>query len=329
MKGEYMKGWSIIGIGVLGTVLLFTARTSEASPLIANTYSEVQQSTILSLTSIAENSQTTFDWGYAENIGDGRGITFGIIGFTSGTYDGTMLIQRINELDSSNVLTSYLPAFEAIDASPHNSDGLSNDTTGLDNFIADFNVHGADPIVKQAQLEKQDELYWQPAVAKAEEVGAQYAITLGELYDISVNHGEDGIQQLVRQTDTAMGGTPADGVNETDWLEELLNVRLEYMQSDPTWADALDRVYMYERILGADNVDLSVPLQVTCYGDPFTIYGNEIKGLGDSPGTGNNPSGNQDTSPVPEPGTMLLFGAGLVGLAEYLRNDKKRDKIDK
>ena len=240
-----------------------------------------QKSTILSLTNVAENSQTRFAWGYAENINDGRGITFGIAGFTSGTYDGTILIRRIKELDPANVLASYLPAFEAIDASPHVGDKTDN-ITGLGNFISDFNAHGSDPKVQQAQLEKIDELYWIPAMAKATEIGATLQITKAFLYDTCINHGvegdgtDKGMGVLVSETITAMGGTPKTGINEISWLTKMLDVRKAYMQSDPTWAQALDRIEMFRRILTAGNTSLTTPLSVTCYDEPFTIYGTEI-----------------------------------------------------
>ena len=42
----------------------------------------------LQMTTTLENSDTQLQFNYAENINDGRGITFGIIGFCTGTYDG-------------------------------------------------------------------------------------------------------------------------------------------------------------------------------------------------------------------------------------------------
>jgi len=235
-----------------------------------------QQNVIFSLTNIAENSQTNFAYNYAENIGDGRGITFGIIGFTSGTFDGTELIERVKELDSSNVLAKYLPAFQAIDKLPH-PDGKTSNTKGLSNFIKDFNSHGGDEKVKQAQLEKLKALYWNPTISKAEEVGAKYALTVAQLYDICVNHGADGdskdkgLKQLVQEAIDKVGNIGS--VDEKTWLTALYDVRKAYMESDPTWRDALDRIEMHRRILKTGNMDLITPLKVTCYGDSFTITG--------------------------------------------------------
>lgn len=243
----------------------------------APSITQMQQNIIFSLTNIAENSQTNFAYNYAENIGDGRGITFGIIGFTSGTYDGTQLIRHIKELDSSNYLVKYLSAFEAIDKLPH-PDGKTSNTKGLSSFIKDFKAHGGDSVVKQAQIDKLKELYWDPTINKAIELGVKYALTVAELYDICVNHGADGdetdkgLKQLVEETNDKIGSIQS-GVDERTWLNALYDVRKAYMKSDPTWAEALDRIEMHRRILKTGNVDLIAPFNVKCYGDSFTITG--------------------------------------------------------
>ncbi len=240
-----------------------------------------QKNAILSMTCCAENSQPTFDYGYAENIDDGRGITFGIIGFTTGCGDGTKLLKRIKALDPNNVLAAYLPAFEAIDKMKHDEDGNCDSTQGLDNFIKDFNAHGKDAKVKQAQLEELNTAYWEPAVAQANKIGIKNAITMGEMYDSCVNHGEDGdssdmgLKQLIAKANKMAGGTPKSGIDESIWLKAFLSIRKAYLNSDPTWQEAIDRIDMYSRILESGNITLKTPFKVTCYGDPFTITGNQ------------------------------------------------------
>ena len=241
--------------------------------------SATQKNVIFSLTNIAENSQTQFAWTYAENIGDGRGITFGIIGFCSGTYDGSQVIKRVSELDPNNELAKYLPAFVAIDNSKHNAEGLTDNLTGLENFIADFNVHGADPVVKQAQMELLVSTYWNPTMDKVKEIGCRYPLTIAELYDICINHGavsgggiSKGLRELVIDADNAVGSL-ISGTDEEVWLNALYDVRKAYMETDLTWEQALDRIEMQRRILNTDNVYLMVPFNVSCYGDSFIITG--------------------------------------------------------
>ena len=66
----------------------------------------------MQLVSSAENS--TLDWraqyGYIEDIGDGRGYTAGIIGFCSGTGDMLDVVEAYTARRPGNVLAEYLPA---------------------------------------------------------------------------------------------------------------------------------------------------------------------------------------------------------------------------
>ena len=239
------------------------------------------KSTILSMTSVAENYQTLLKFNYAENIGDNRGITFGAAGFTSGTFDGNMMLHQLQILDSTHPLCSYIPAFDAIDAGPHPG-GLNGDVTGLDNFIADFTAMGNEDIVKQAQLILLDDLYYTPAEQKYLEIGGTMPITQAFIYDSTLNHGMDdydgayGCSGLILQANTAMGGTPATGVNETLWLKKLMEIRRDYLLSDPVWAESVDRIAMFERVLDAGKTQLTNPIDVECYGGLFTIWGTEI-----------------------------------------------------
>ncbi|MEI6285760.1 MAG: chitosanase [Bacillota bacterium] len=259
--------------GAVLAIAIFISLTLQTCSAATPSFPDSARNAILSLTCIAENSQTGFKYNYAENIGDGRGITFGIIGFTSGTYDGTALLLQLWELAPKSPLVKYLPAFQSIDRLPHNADGLCDNTAGLENFIADFEKYGNDAAVKQAQLDKLNELYWQPALLQAHDLGLCYAISVGEIYDACVNHGFDGMKTLVATTTTQAGGTPKTGVDEKLWLNKFLDVRKAVLASDPTWLQAVDRIEMYRRILQSGNVNLTTPFPAECYGDKFTVTG--------------------------------------------------------
>src|SRR3954454_8817976 len=64
------------------------------------------------ITSTFENSTLELQYDYVENIGDGRGITAGRAGFTSGTGDLLLVIRRYTEAKPGNVLASYIPSLE-------------------------------------------------------------------------------------------------------------------------------------------------------------------------------------------------------------------------
>lgn len=233
---------------------------------------ETAKNVILALTCVAENDTVTFVYNYAENINDGRGITFGIIGFTSGTFDGTILLKRIKSKDSGHPLCTYIPAFEKIDSL--HTDGHVDDVTGLAEFITDFTKYGNDEVVKESQLELLDEMYWQPAVEIADRTGLKYNITRGQIYDSCVKHGESGAETIVERTNAAMG-SPANGADEIEWLKRYFIERKKYYDETGEGEAVIPRIdVMYKGILESGNYMLIPPFNVTCYDDTVhTITG--------------------------------------------------------
>jgi chitosanase len=227
--------------------------------------------TIQRLTSIFENSTTEFQYTYVANIGDQRGWTFGFVGFTSGTYSGTMFLEEYRKLRPNNALVRFLPAFRRIDAGPHDSEGRNPDTTGLEDFPTVFQSCGGDPKFRRAQHQLADRLSWQPALRLARRVGARFPLTRGQLYDAYVNHGESGIVKLIRRTNARMKGSPGERVPERKWLKAFLAVRLSVLRADSTWVHAVDRIAVYEKLLRDGNVNLRLPFEVDCYGNHFVL----------------------------------------------------------
>ncbi len=230
----------------------------------------VNKGVCLQLTTACENSTTKLAFNYAQNIGDGRGITFGCIGFCTGTYDGNMLIKYYTQLNPNNTLAKYIPALDKIDAGSHNGD-KSSDVTGLTNFIQDVN-NCTDPLFKQAQLYELDQLYWNPAVQIANTIGSKNPLTMAFIYDMCVNHGADGAQQYIDSATKALGGTPKTGINENTYLSKVMDSRYSFLASDDP--SGSDRVNAFRQLLTAGNVNLTPGFKFTVYGDSFTIDGN-------------------------------------------------------
>lgn len=228
---------------------------------------------ILQMTATLENSTTELQFNYAENIDDERGITFGCVGFCTGTFDGNELIKHYTELNPDNTLKKYIPVLDQIDAAPHNgADGDGNpDTTGLDDFIKDVN-NCDDPLFKQAQIDKVDELYYNPAVSIYKSIGGKYNLTLAFIYDMCVRHGENGAQEIIDNAASALGGTPKTGVDEKTFLSELIRLR-DIELADEGLGD-VDRTDGFKSVLSSGNVDLVTPFEFTAYGDKFTITGD-------------------------------------------------------
>ena len=216
------------------------------------------------LVSTAENSST--DWqaqfSYIEDIGDGRGYTAGIIGFCSGTGDMLELVQAYTATEPGNPLASYLPALEAVNGTDSHE--------GLDpGFMDAWGEAAADPVFQAAQDHERDTVYFDPAVEQAKADGLR---ALGQFayYDAAVMHGFDGMLS-VRDAAMAVADTPAEGGDETAYLEGFLDareaeMRKEEAHEDTTRVSTAQRVFLHE-----GNLDLLPPLHWSVYGDEFAV----------------------------------------------------------
>jgi len=253
------------------------AAVTQAKPTVvassaATTQMSGTKAKALQMTTACENSTTKLQYCYAENIGDSRGVTFGYVGFCTGTYDGNMLIKYYTKLNPNNSLAKYIPALDAIDRGSHNQNGGDSNpgTAGLDGFIKDVN-NCNDPLFKQAQIYMADQLYWNPAVKIAGSIGAKNMLTQAFIYDMCVNHGEDEAQDFINKAKIALGGTPATGIDENTFLSKVMDLRYSYLKTEDSAGS--DRVNAFRRILTSGNITLSTPFSFTVYGDTFTIDG--------------------------------------------------------
>ncbi len=224
---------------------------------------EKQANTILQLTSLFENSTPVLQFGYAENIGDGRGFTFGFVGFTSGTCDGSMILEEYERIKGPNNLSQYIAPMKSIDSS---GGCFSGSTSGLEGFASAVAAAASDPLFIQAQLNTANQLYIGPSQAKINQLGFQYAITQGELYDAYINHGESGAVSMINQATSAVGTS-----DEKAWLKKFLEIRYGVLAADSTWASAVDRVHVYQTLLESGNVNLDTPINASVYGSNFNL----------------------------------------------------------
>lgn len=218
----------------------------------------------MQLVSTAENS--TVDWraqyGYLEDIGDGRGYTGGIVGFCSGTSDMLGLVAEYTRRKPANALAGFLPALRAVDGSDSHA--------GLDpGFTAAWRAAAKDPVFQKAQEDERDRLYFDPAVTLARTDGLR---ALGQFayFDAAVMHGMSGLRQIrnnaLRATDL-----PRQGGDEVVWLTAFLDARVAEMRTEEAHSDT-SRVSTAQRLfLKAGNLDLNGPLSFQVYGDRFTI----------------------------------------------------------
>nr|WSZ99306.1 chitosanase [Streptomyces sp. NBC_00857] len=222
----------------------------------------------MQLVSSAENS--SLDWkaqyGYIEDIGDGRGYTAGIIGFCSGTGDMLDLVELYTERKPDNPLASYLPALRQVDGTDSH-EGLDPGFTGA------WEEAARDSVFKTAQDDERDRVYFNPAVARAKQDGLG---TLGQFiyYDAIVMHGNGGDSTSfgsIRNRALAEARTPAQGGDEKQYLHAYLDARVWAMRQEEAHEDT-SRVDTAQRVfLNEGNLNLDPPLDWKVYGDDFHI----------------------------------------------------------
>lgn len=222
----------------------------------------------MQLVSSAENS--SLDWkvqyGYIDDIDDGRGYTGGIIGFTSGTGDMLEVVRAYAELRPDNKLAPYIPALKSVIGTDSHA-GLGPA------YVRTWKAAASDPAFRKAQDQVRDIVYFYPAVSRAKQDGLR---ALGQFiyYDAIVMHGP-GDDRLsfggIRAAALTQSPSPALGGNEATYLRAFLATRRQAMRADSSHQQT-DRIDAEQRrFLAAGNFNLDPPLRWSVYGDDYLI----------------------------------------------------------
>ena len=216
---------------------------------------------MLQLTSIFENSKLDLQYGYCQNIHDGRGYTFGFCGFVTKLGDGKKVLKAyLEQRPNDTLMASFLDIMSQPTAP--GSDGTEN----LVGFCPTVEALGDDPAFRAAQDKMQRSIYYLPAMEWAKRIGARYALTKAQLYDAMINHGEGvqdpfSIDHIVSETNAKVG-VPLEGADEIQWLSTFLDVR-EKMLIDQAGKQYAKRISFYRELLDGKNYNLDGPIYVT------------------------------------------------------------------
>jgi chitosanase len=221
----------------------------------------------MQLVSTAENSSKNWraQYGYIEDIGDGRGYTGGIVGFCSGTSDMLAVVTEYTRRKPGNRLARFLPALRTVDGSDSHA-GLGAAFTGA------WRSASADPVFRKTQDDSRDQMYFGPAVTMARTDGLR---ALGQFayYDAAVMHGQNGLRGIRADAMRTGARPPLWGGDEIAWLTAFLYAREREMRTEEAHSDTT-RVGTAQRVfLKAGNLDLNTPLSWQVYGDRFKIDG--------------------------------------------------------
>jgi len=264
VRGRDVGGYSLWEFKTYGPK---TARPESASPAASGSLAtgledRRKKETALELVSSAENS--TLRWrdqfGYIEDLGDGRGYTAGIVGFCSGTSDMLEVVGEYTRRKPDNALTRYLPALRTVDGSDSHA--------GLDpGFPAAWKRAAADPVFQKVQEDARDWMYFDPALRLAQADGLR---ALGQFayFDAAVMHGVSGLRSI-RAAALRSARTPAQGGDEITFLDAFLDARVAAMRTEEAHSDTT-RVETAQRpFLHRGNLDLNGPLAWQVYGEAY------------------------------------------------------------
>lgn len=231
---------------------------------------------IFSLVSSAENSSIDYSqqYAYIEDIGDSRGYTAGIIGFTSGTGDLLEVVKEYIKLKpENNCLEQYLPALGSVNGSDSH-EGLGEP------FVSAWKSASEDTEMIQAQNTLLEQMYLNPAIEFANEDGLS---PLGQYiyYDALVVHGpgddEDSFNGI-REAAKKSSNTPSMGGNEKEFLSSFLDERSIVMKKEEAHSD-LSRIEVQRKFLDDGNYTLQLPLTWEMYGEKFTLSTTDLAAM--------------------------------------------------
>lgn len=228
---------------------------------------------VFALVSSAENSSVNYtkQYSYIEDIGDGRGYTAGIIGFTSGTGDLLDVVKRYTKLKPDNPLKKYLPALKRVNGTDSHK-GLGH------SFEKAWKKAAKSSKMRQAQNDIVDEQYMDVVMKYAKKDGLS---PLGQYiyYDACVVHGSgqgNDCFEAIRKKALKTEKPPSKGGDETSFLTAFLDARVPVMKLETAHSD-LSRINAQRKFLREKNFELKCPLKWTMYGDRFYLTEKQVE----------------------------------------------------
>jgi chitosanase len=264
-RARDVGGYSLWDIKVYGpSSAMLTTASPPTGSLAAGLDGRRKKETAFELLSSAENSTLSWrtEFGYIEDLGDGRGYTAGIVGFCSGTSDMLEAVSEYARRRPDNVLTRYLPALRTVDGSDSHA--------GLDpGFPAAWRAAASDPIFQKVQEDARDWMYFDPARRLAQSDGLR---ALGQFayFDAAVMHGVSGLRGI-RAAALRAARSPAQGGDEIAYLDAFLDARVAEMRTEEAHSDTSRIDTAQRQFLRRGNLDLTGPLTWKVYGDPYRI----------------------------------------------------------
>jgi chitosanase len=196
--------------------------------------------TMLKLTSLFENGTPELQYAYAEELGDGRGWTCGIAGFTDEDF-------------------GYFEDF----FEPEANQG--------DDFGELWAAQCRNPDFIAHQHKMADEVYGAPAIREFKRLGFEHPLSLAVLYDTAIQHGDgddpDSLTSMIEEV-LRLRSAQVPEAEEEEWIAAFLETRREHLEEahDPdtreVWAESVGRIDVFEQLVENEQWDLELPLNI-------------------------------------------------------------------
>jgi hypothetical protein len=223
----------------------------------------LQIDTIQKLVACPENGSTNWEsaYGFAKRLGDGRGITFGIVGFCSGTGDGVLVLEDLAKRDPNHRLVKYIPAMKKT---------KGENCAGLDGFEVDAKASKDDVAYHEAQWAISVKQYWSFAADYRAKKGRASSrpgpafsspLSIGAFFDVALNHGAEPTS-FKYITDRMQNQNAGD---EARWLLDFLESRRKILKSGYQHLDTSgtgDRCGIWKKLVDERNWNLDRPITV-------------------------------------------------------------------
>lgn len=234
----------------------------------------------------AEDSQLDYDQNYnsvSGDISDGRGITAGIIGFTTGTGDMNNMLGYYNKISPNNHLAGYKDHMDHINGKQFEKDWHNAYKDDKDRFI-------------KAQNHEVKKEVMNDAVKYAKKDGLSQ---LGQYiyFDALVKHGpgnnyqdaprEWGFQAIRHYAQENNVKTPAEGGDKSKYLKNFVGKRYDATNDendhnpDMDTDGTTDRLDFQMQQLDNGNLDLALPLSFKMNNTPFDLNQEKLNKLSD------------------------------------------------
>ncbi|KAI8068144.1 lysozyme-like domain-containing protein [Gilbertella persicaria] len=236
------------------------------------------------ITNVFEDGSPNFAYAYCEDIHDSRGYTAGYAGFTTGTGDAEIVIEKYTFNSPINFLLAFLPRIKQISLLPHCDRKSRGTILGLGNYCSAWKKEAcrSNSRFAKMQLEWVYKNYMLPSVRYAAQSNVTSPLGQAIFYDTIIQHGYQYVEpdiNIVRVL--VLTGPRQPDESEKSFLTRFLTTRrqLQCCYPDTAWPASASRSADLQTLVDdfEKNKDLKSPVELVKYGVNVTGDTNMLR----------------------------------------------------